>query len=105
MLTRKMSNLETEIKNLARHPEFDTNNNLRANEAFLAKELEPLKRIEARDRMDELRAVVTNHGKVLGGIWSGMNKDRKPRDLSYHLKLSDAPPKRAHLRKGLEKHA
>ena len=91
-LTRKMSNLETEIKNLARHPEFDTNNNLRANEAFLAKELETLKRIEARDRKDELRAVVTNHGEVLGGIWSGMNKDRKPRDLLYHLKLPDAPP-------------
>ena len=90
-LTSQMRNLEREIECLARSPDFDTDNNVRANEAFLAKELENLKWIEARDRKDDLRVIVTNHGEVLGGIWSGMNRDRKPRDLLYWLKVPDLP--------------
>ena len=90
-LTKKMRDLEKEIRNLATNPEFDTDNRIRANETFLAKELETLKRIEARDRKDDLRAVITNHGEVLGGVWSAMNKDRKPRDLLYRLRTPDSP--------------
>ena len=90
-LTKRMRDLEKEIKNLATNPDFDTDNRMRANETFLAKELETLKRIEARDKKDDLRAVITNHGEVLGGIWSAMNKDRKPRDLLYRLRAPDSP--------------
>ena len=38
-------------------------------------------KIQAKDNKDETRAVLANQGEVLGGVWSGMNKDRKPRDM------------------------
>ena len=74
------------------NPELDTANNIRLNEAYLAKELEILERIRERDRKNDTRAAIANHGEVLGGIWSAMNKDRKPRDLIYRMKVPDETP-------------
>jgi hypothetical protein len=54
---------------------------------YMVKELANLKQIQARDKRDEMRVVVANHGEVLGGVWSGMNKDRKPRDMIPCLKV------------------
>ena len=56
-------------------------------EAYWAKELANLKLIQARDKRDETRAVVANHGEVLGGVWLAMNKDRKLRDIIPCLKI------------------
>lgn len=87
----KISAIESELKNCASNPELDTDNNVRVEEAFLASELAKLKRIQAKDKKDEGRAAVVNHGEVLGGVWSGMNKDRKPRDLITRLKAPNPP--------------
>ena len=80
-LTKKITAIERELKDISRNPNIDTNNNIRANEAYLTKELAILKHIHERDKKDDLRAVISNHGEVLGGVWSGMNKDRKLRDI------------------------
>lgn len=56
-------------------------------EAYWAKELANLKLIQARDKRDETRAVVANHGEVLGGVWLAMNKDRNLRDIIPCLKI------------------
>lgn len=90
-LGKKIHVIERDIKSLTRNPEIDTDDRVRAEEAFLANELATLKHIRARDKKDEGRAVIVNHGEVLGGVWSGMNKDRKPRDLITRLKTPNWP--------------
>ena len=91
-LTKKIEKLEKEIKTLSDNPELDMADNIRVDEAYLAKELEILEHIWERDRKDDTRAAISNHGEVLGGIWSAMNRDRKPRDLIYRMKVPDANP-------------
>ena len=86
-LRKKIVAIEKSIKELTRNPNLDTDNSLRVKEAFWARELANLKQIQARDKRDETRAVVANHGEVLGGVWSAMNKDRKPRDIIPRLKI------------------
>lgn len=86
-LAKKIKAIKKDLKSLTRNPELDTNNTIRVDEAYLANELATLKQIQAKDKKDETRAVVANHGEVLGGVWSGMNKDRKPRDMIPCLKV------------------
>ena len=90
-LMMKIKKIEKDLKQMSSIPDIDTNNNARLDEAYLAKELANLERIEARDKKDKLRAIITNHGKVLGGVWSGMNKERKPRDLLNRLRVPNSP--------------
>jgi hypothetical protein len=42
--------------------------------AYLSNELAHLECIRAKDKKDDLRAAITNHGEVLGGIWSAIVK-------------------------------
>lgn len=84
--TVKIKKIEEEMEKLKRNSDIDNNENTRAKEAYLANELKHLEHIRARDKKDETRAIITNHGEVLGGVWSAMSKDRKPRDLLYRLR-------------------
>ena len=85
-LAKKINEVEKNIKSIRENLEINSSNKIRANEAYLANELKRLEHIQARDKKDDLRAIITNHGEVLGGVWSAMNKDRKPRDLLYRLR-------------------
>ena len=80
-----------ELREIATNPEIDSDNSLRVKEAFIANELAFLKKTQARDRKDESRATVACHGEVLGGVWSAMNKERKPRDMIHRLKSLSSP--------------
>ena len=51
-----------------------------------------MEQIRERHRKDNMRATISNHGEVLGGIWSVMNKDRNPRDLIYRMKVPNTTP-------------
>ena len=82
----KIRKIEEDMEKLKNNAEIDTNDEIRANEAYLANELKHLEHIHTRDNKDDLRVIITNHGEVLGGVWSAMNKDRKPRDLLYRLR-------------------
>ena len=85
-LANKIRAVEKNMKSIRGNPDIDVNNAIRANEAYLANELKRLESIRARDKKDDLRAVITNHGEVLGGVWTSINKDRKPRDLLQRLR-------------------
>lgn len=88
-LAKRMQDLEKELKNIRSNPELDMRDTLRAHEEFLANELGQLEHIHARDKRDDSRAIIANHGKVLGGVWSAMNEDWKPRDILYKLTSPD----------------
>lgn len=90
-LEGKIRETEKKLNEIATNLELDSNNTLRANEAVLVNELAFLKKTQARDKKDETRAIVANHGEVLGGVWSGMNKERRPRDLIHRLRTSNMP--------------
>lgn len=86
--------LRKDITNLNNDPQADTNNDVRANEAFLTKKLKSLENRRARNQKDKLCANIANHGETLGGIWSILNKEKKPRDYIHRLKIPNSnPPK------------
>ena len=84
--------LEKDKKALANDPNTDIDNAIRSNEAFLANELKHLEKIAARNKKDGLSAKLDHHEKKLGGIWSALSKERKPRDLIRRLKIPNTTP-------------
>ena len=91
-LAKRIKGIMHDLKTTAGDPGMDTDNDMRVNEAYLANELAFLKKIQARDKKDDMRTVVANHGEVLGGVWTGMNKERKPRDIIPRLRDPNARP-------------
>ena len=77
---------------LTNHPDLNSNNDIRHNEAFLASELAHLEKTQAKDRKDKFNVTLAHHGEVLGGAWSAINKERKPRDLVFRLKTPNSDP-------------
>lgn len=65
------------------HPDLDTDENVCVNEAFLASKLAHLEKTWAQDHKDETRMTLAYQGEKLGGVWSAISKERKPRDLIY----------------------
>jgi ribonuclease HI len=45
-----------------------------------------------KERKDDLRAQIAHHGEKLGGIWSAINKEKKPRDLIRRLRTPNSDP-------------
>ena len=84
--------LTKDLKETTAHPNLDTDDDLRTTEALLANELTYLARSNARTQKEELRAKLDDHGEKLGGIWSAMSKETKPRDLIRRLKIPDTNP-------------
>ena len=80
--------LEKDHKQLTEHPDFDENNNLRYQEAFLASELEHLEKVRTHQSRNIFNARVIDHDENLGGIRSALSKTSKPHDLIYCLKSS-----------------
>ena len=88
----RISLLEKDCQQLINNPNFNIENDLRVQEAFLANEIEHLERVRARQHQDLFRARLSNHGEKLGGIWSASAKVSKPRNLIYHLKVPNTNP-------------
>lgn len=86
--------IEKDLKALSNIPNLEDMEALKVNEVFLVNELAHLESIQARDRKDETRATLSNQGERLGGAWTAINKERKPRDLLYHLKIPGLNPPR-----------
>jgi len=93
-ISKKIKAIEKDLKSLTNHPDIDNDETLRTNEAFLANELTHLEKIKARDRKDDTRAALSHHGEKLGGPWSAINREKKPRDLIYRLKVPESAPTR-----------
>jgi hypothetical protein len=74
------------------HPDLDTNNDLRWNGNLLTNEIKHLETTRARYQKETLNAKLVNHGEKLGGTWSALSKDSKPRDLIRCLKIPGSNP-------------
>ena len=94
--------LEKDRKALANNPKADTCNNIRTSEAIVNNQLKHLTNKRARMKKDELRAELALHGEKLGGVWSAINKERKPRNLIRRLKIPNSnPPQYERSSKGM----
>jgi exonuclease III len=91
-ITVRVTRLKKDIKDITQHPDFDTDEIKWATEAILAQELEYLEKRQARDKKDKLRVEIALHGEKLGGVWSALSKENKPRDIVYRLRIPNSNP-------------
>jgi hypothetical protein len=91
-LNSRMEAIEKDLHVLYTSPDFDANESARTNAAFLTSELEHLAKVRTKNQRNKLHAKLAHHGKRLGGIWSAISKEKKPRDLILRLKVPDSSP-------------
>src|ERR1700735_5628733 len=91
-ISKHINLITKDLHELMSHPDQDENDTVQFNEAILASELDHLERMKARDHKDNMRASLAHHGKKLGGAWSAINKECKPRDLIHRLKIPNTNP-------------
>ena len=85
-ITSRLKRLEKDRKELMNDPNFDWEEDVRTRENHLAHEIKHLQSSEARKNRENTRAAIAHHGEKIGGIWSAINKEKKPRDLIRRLK-------------------
>ena len=51
-----------------------------------------MQRKMVKDQRNETKAHIAHHGEKPGGIWSAINKEKKPRDLIPRLKIPNTDP-------------
>ena len=60
--------------------------------AYLASHLKHLKKKEAKNWKELLNARLANHGECLGGMWSALGKEKRPRNPIHRLKIPNTNP-------------
>ena len=91
-INSKINALEKDRKDTIANPDFDSNSALQRHEAYLAHEITFLERKRGKNKKETLQAELVSHGEKLGGIWSAMSKEKKPRDLIRRLKVPNSTP-------------
>jgi len=91
-LNSHIKKIEKDLLSIFASPDFDANEDVSANTAFLANELEHLEKVKARNQRNKLHANLVNHREKIGGSWSALSKERKPRDIIHRLKVPDSNP-------------
>ena len=84
--------LRKDINELNKNPQASVDNNIRTNERLLERELKYLENKRARNKKDLLSATLAHHGETLGGVWSSLSKEKKPRDYLRRLKIPNSQP-------------
>src|SRR6267154_3434507 len=87
-----VNNLEKDIKTISANPNFDNDNCLRTEEVYLENKLVHLLKVLAKNEKANMRAALATHGEKLGGIWTAINKEKKPHDLICRLKIPESNP-------------
>ena len=90
--TSMIKNLEKDIKLITSAPDFDTNDKMRAEEAYLENRLAHLIKVVARNQKADTKAALAENGERLGGIWTAINKEKKPRNMIPRLKIPESNP-------------
>ena len=88
----RIKRIEKDRKEICDDPNFEYDEEARAKETYLASEIKHLTTLNEKGKREELRALISSHGEKLGGIWSAINKEKKPRDLIRRLRLLDSNP-------------
>lgn len=84
--------LERDIKEVNNNPESETDNELRTHEAYLSSQLKQLQKKKLKSSVNHFKAKMANHGEKLGGIWSTLGKEKRPRNPIYRLKIPNSNP-------------
>ena len=90
--TSMVNNLRQDIKSITANPNFDNDEHLRTEEAYLENRLAHMLKVVAKNQKADTKAALATHGEKLGGIWSAINKEKKPRDLIRRLKIPGSTP-------------
>jgi hypothetical protein len=77
--------LQTCHKLLLDNPNFETDEQLKWQEALIANRIEHLEQVNSHNNRTRLKAKIVHHREILGGVWSDLNKVKKPRDTLLHL--------------------
>jgi len=91
-ISTRIQALEKDRKELTKNPDIDEDDSLRRNEAIIAQEQEHLEKKQGRTQRNELIARLSEQGEKLGGIWSAMGKQKKPRNPIYRLRIPNVTP-------------
>ena len=91
-LNSRIKAIENDHQLLLADPEYDADESLHTNAAFLANELAHLEKIKVKNQCAKLRAKLADQCERLGGCWSAISKDKKPRDLILRLKVPGSNP-------------
>ena len=91
-LNSRITAIEKDLQTLLANPDLDANEAAYTNAAFLSDELEHLVRIRAKNQRSKMKAKLANRGERLGGCWSAISKEKKPRDLIHRLKIPGSVP-------------
>ena len=93
-ITMKIKKLKEDLKSLANRPSINNDEGTRVNEVVIASKLAHLEKIVAHDQKDHMKAMLANHSEQLGGPWSAISKENKPKDLILQLKVPNSNPPR-----------
>jgi len=91
-LTSRIKAIEKDIRDINNAPDDETNEERCTQEAFLTSQLKQLKKKNAKRRSETLRAKLAEHGEAMGGIWSAMGREKKPRNPIFRLRVPNSNP-------------
>jgi hypothetical protein len=91
-ITSCIKAIEKDLRETNNNQDISMNRDTQTHEAYLASHLKHLKKKEARNQKDLLNAKLANHSKRLGGIWSALSKEKRPRNLIHRLKIPNFNP-------------
>ena len=91
-LNSRVQAIEKDLQAILASPDLDANEDSRSNAAFLKNELEHLEKIKAKNQRSKMQANLAIQGERLGGKWSALCKEKKPRNLILRLKIPNTNP-------------
>lgn len=99
-ITSHITALEKDLRETNNRPDISMNKEAQAHKAILTSQLRHLKRKDIKNRNDLMKAKLANHSEWLGGIWSVLGKEKRPRSLIHRLKIPNTnPPQYEHSSK------
>jgi exonuclease III len=87
-----LRNLQKDRKTLLDNPTFETDEQLKWQEALIANRIEHLERVNSHNNRARLKAKIALHSEKLGGVWSDLNKVKKLRDTILRLAEPNTTP-------------
>ena len=91
-LNSRVQAIEKDLHMLLVDPDLDANKCTQSNAAFLISELNHLEKVKAKNQRNKMRANLAIQGEHLGGRWSALCKEKKPRNLILRLKVPNSNP-------------
>jgi hypothetical protein len=91
-VSSRIKRLERDRDETRNNPNFEYDEDTRAKESYLMSEIKHIITAKDKENREDLRATIADHGEKLGGIWSAINKEKKPRDLIRRLRTPGSNP-------------